>query len=433
VKSASRYRSTVIVLPFLLCITSGLSSWQQTRAQSVPYARAYARPKEAVESALKELAAYSGQKLPVVDGFVATTEHSLDRYEHAYYQMSIDLLPGPSAGTIVRLTAKITAWYADRDPSKSGYQVLPSNGRLELDLLDRLGERLGEKPVGSVLKSQVQAPAPKIDLSTGLPRSPSVSGKGGSAVAATPASPPTTTADTTSTETVSMLHAKRESEEKRLQQLTTELKNLQEIERGQAHPANLVFVKKSGTPILARPTDTSSVLFTAAEDDEFEFLDVKGDWVHVQISGVSRGYIRRSNLELPEVVAERFNSPNGTSEVFRLEREEFSTFPGDWSALRGKLVKIFTVQPVLQDRQQTGPKAKLLFASSLLKDFSAKLAPATPQIEGVVIIFDSSDGGMIGSTIIDMHQLSGGSLSVDDFWKRCYLDPPDAFRLPGTP
>jgi len=31
----------------------------------------------------------------------------------------------------------------DKDPTKSGYQTLPSNGRLELDLLDRLDEKFG--------------------------------------------------------------------------------------------------------------------------------------------------------------------------------------------------------------------------------------------------------------------------------------------------
>jgi hypothetical protein len=46
------------------------------------------------------------------------------------------LLPGEAGATVVRLSAKITAWYVDRDVAKSGYEVLASNGRLELDLLD---------------------------------------------------------------------------------------------------------------------------------------------------------------------------------------------------------------------------------------------------------------------------------------------------------
>jgi hypothetical protein len=184
---------------------------------------------------------------------------------------------------------------------------------------------------------------------------------------------------------------------------------------------------------LARPAEGSSLLFTAAADDEFEFLDIKGEWVHVQISGASRGYIRRSGLELPELVAERLNSPNESPALFRVEREENSGFPGEWEPLRGKPVKIFTVQPLSKDPKETGPKAKLLFATSLLKESSEKPAATTPAIQGVVIIFDSADGGMIGSTLENIQQWSAGTLSSDDFWKRCYVEPTETFGLGRTP
>ena len=426
--SASYFRTVAhLFLSLLLIISCG--DWFRAAAQSVPYARAYGKPKADVDKALAELGANAGQKLPIVDGFVATTDHPLDRYERAFYQFSIDVLPGPSAGTVVRLTAKITAWYTDRDPSKSGYQVLSSNGRLELDFLDRLSEKLGEQPVASVLKSQVQVPVAKLDLSAGLPRSalagsrPSSNATGDSGTA-------------TASEEVATLHAKREAEEKRMRQLGAELESLKEIQRGQGRPPDLVAVKKNGTPVLAHPGDTNA-LFMAAADDEFQFLDVKADWVHVQISGASRGYIRRSGLELPDFVAERFNSPNAspnaTAEAFRVESQNASIFPGNWEPLRGKSVEIFTVQPVSQNPKETGARAKLAFASSVLQDFLAKPAPTASAVEGVVIVFDSADGGMIGATLQDLKQFSGGTLSADDFWKRCYLDPPEAFNASGKP
>jgi hypothetical protein len=427
-KLASCFRPAVILFQLLLFMVSGLGSWQAF-AQSVPYAREFHKSKEDVDKALKELGAYSGQKLPIVDGFVATGDRSLDHFERAFYQFSVDVLPGSSGGTVVRLSAKITAWYADREPWKSGYQSLPSNGRLELDFLDRLSEKFGEKPVASVLKSQVQAPAPKLDLSTGLPRRSLPPTKAPGETSSTPA--PTTSAIAASSEELNSLRKKREAEENRMSQLAAELRNLQDIQHNQARPPNLVVVRKNGTPVLARPAEDSPTLFAASADDEFEFLDVKGEWVHVQISGASRGFIRRGGLELPELVAERFNSPNTAPEVFRIEREETSVFPGDWESLRGKSVKIVTVQPISQDPKETGPSAKLLFASSLFKDFPAKLAGVTPPVGGVVIIFDSADGGMISSTLLDVQQFSGGALSNDDFWKRCYLDPPEAFKVPS--
>jgi hypothetical protein len=426
-KHSLSFRQVTIFFQLLVCIAGGFG-FRQALAQAIPYARAYPKSKADVDKALKELGAYSGQKLPIVDGFVAAGDQSLDRYERAFYQFSIDLVPASPSGTVVRLTAKITAWYADREPWKSGYQILPSNGRLELDLLDRLSEKFGEKSATSILKSPVQAPSPRLDLSTGLPRSSSSSGK--NAAASSPAGP-TASATPPSSDELSSLRIKREAEEKRMSQLAAELQSLQEIQRGQARPPNLVVVKKSGTPVVSRAAEGSPVLFSAAADDEFEFLDVKGDWVHVQIAGASRGYIRRSSLELPELVAERFNSPNVVPEPFRVEREESSTFPGDWDPLRGKPVKIFTVQPTSQDPKETGPGAKLIFASSLLKGLPADLGPQATAIEGVVIIFDSADGGMISSPLLDVQQFSAGALTADEFWKRCNLDPPEVFRLPG--
>src|SRR5882762_4214410 len=155
-------RALLLVLPMLV------TTWNPIIlcGQAVPYARTFPKTKEEVEGLLKDIQAYAGQKLPIVDGFVAVGDQSLSRYERAFYQFSIELVPDGAGATIVRLTAKITVWYADRDPSKSGYQVLPSNGRLELDLLDRLSDRLGGKPLISVSRSSVLAPTPKLDLHT---------------------------------------------------------------------------------------------------------------------------------------------------------------------------------------------------------------------------------------------------------------------------
>ena len=147
-------------LIWLLVFVVGSALPNIAAAQAVPYARSFAKSKDEVEKALNELQASTGQKLPIVDGFVASGDQPLDRYERAFYQFSLDVLPGTNSGdTIVRVSAKITAWYADRDPSKSGYQVLPSNGRLELDLLDRLADKFGGKPVTSLLKPEPDAPS----------------------------------------------------------------------------------------------------------------------------------------------------------------------------------------------------------------------------------------------------------------------------------
>src|SRR5712664_506505 len=254
-------------------------------AQAIPYAKSFALPRPQIEQALKGLQAYSGQKLPVLEGFVARADNPLDRYERGFYQFSIELVPGDAGSTIVRLSAKITAWYADRDVAKSGYQVLPSNGRLELDFLDRLEEKLTGKPVApaSPASNAPQAPQPKLDLS-------------GARAAAAMATPLPQSAQ--QPDEVAALRNQRIAGEKRVQQLTAELQNLQEIKHGQAHPTNLLVVRKSGTPIYAKNAESSRILFEAAANDEFEFLDAEGEWIHISISGDSRGFVRKSSVDL---------------------------------------------------------------------------------------------------------------------------------------
>jgi hypothetical protein len=394
--------------------------------QAVPYAHTYAKPKEEVEAGLKDLQAYSGQKLPIVEGFVAGTEKPLSQYERAFYQFTIELLPGTSGGTIVKLAAKITAWYADKDPSKSGYQVLPSNGRLELDLLDRLEEKLGGKTATPIARglanSTISAPKPKLDL--------------GAVPGATLPSPGSATAKpATQNDELGSLRSKREAEERRMRELNSELQSLQEVQKNQSHPLNLAVVKKPGAPVFAKPAEGARLLFNAAAEDEFEFIDAEGDWIHVQISGPSRGYIRRNSLELSEYIAARLH-PSPTTEkpaAFRVVREENSPFPGDWEPLKGKTVKIFTVQPILQDSKETGPRGKLAFASSLFRKAAPDSAPTTPAVEGVVVIFDSADGGILGATLATLQQFATGTLSPENFWKQCYRDPQDAFEESHKP
>src|SRR6202790_2356833 len=120
--SVNHRRSPPAPLNIFFSLLVGIVAFPLPRcaaAQAVPYARTFPKSKEEVDKALKELQAYAGQRLPIVDGFVATSEQPLNRYERAFYQFSIDLLPASSDGTIVRLTAKITACSADSHPDTS--------------------------------------------------------------------------------------------------------------------------------------------------------------------------------------------------------------------------------------------------------------------------------------------------------------------------
>ncbi|HTZ47506.1 MAG TPA: SH3 domain-containing protein [Verrucomicrobiae bacterium] len=394
------------------------------QGQTTPYARSFAKAKPEVEQALKELQGYAGQKLPVLDGFVGPVSKPLERYERGFYQFTIEVLPGDNGATMVRLSAKITAWYADRDVSKSGYDVLPSNGRLELDFLDRLEEKLTGKPVASAAGASAETPKPKLDLS-GVPGAGAlIPQPQTSAVAKTP-------------DEVAALRNQRVLEERRVAQLTTQLQNLQEIQKNQAHPQNLVAVEISGTPIYAKPAAEARVLFQAAANDEFEFIDDANGWIHIEISGDSRGYVRQSAVLLPESIAARIgkeeHGPEEKYAGFRIEHDEIGNFPADWPGLKGKVVKIYTVQPVSQNAKETGPAVRLEYSLALFQKALKESAGVSSKMEGVTVIFDAIDGGIAAATLEDIQKVVAGSLTHDAFWKQSYLDPLEAFRASGAP
>src|SRR5258707_6883733 len=157
---------------FWFAVLSGAAGLTVSRvqAQSDPIERTFTEPRADVEKAVTDAKTSSSGKLPALEGFVGQTPHPVERYERAYYQCLFQVMPALTGETSVRVTAKITAWYADPDKQKSGYEILPSNGRLENDALDRADEILGGPAAGSS-KSEPQ-PATKLNLSIGpaIPR-----------------------------------------------------------------------------------------------------------------------------------------------------------------------------------------------------------------------------------------------------------------------
>jgi hypothetical protein len=217
--------------------------------------------------------------------------------------------------------------------------------------------------------------------------------------------------------------------------LQAEAASLEEVLKNQAHPKNLVAIKKSGTPVVATPSLNGKTLFLASAHDEFEMLDFNVDWVHVRISGLSRGWIWRTSLEMPEGISDipqaGASAKLVAADLFQVTREETAPFPGDWEPLRGKNVKIISVQKIQENEKDSGARAKLEFAKSLLDKNYAELAAKSQELAGVVLIFDSVDGGMIAATLPTVQQWKAGTLSDAALWHQCYFDPPETFNVAG--
>jgi hypothetical protein len=460
----STHRTTVSArVLFLLCsLALSIALAPPIHAQNAPYERTFVQSKTVVERALKDLQSAASGRLPVLDGFTRPGDRPLDRFQRGFYQCAIQVTSTPSGGALVRVSAKITAWYADPDSARSAYQVLPSNGRLETDLLDRLQDALsgqvssgtptpgtataatGTPTTGTATPPVVPAPSqprnkaavsvPNISApmpNTGTSAAPMASSK----LSPTPANSPFKLGNGVNSDIATSLATQKAVANKHMEELTKEAKGLEEILHNQAHPKNLVAVKKSSTPVLVSPVEGAKVLFLATAEDEFEILDMNANWVHVRISGISRGWIRRSSLEVPDTYAsdakvEDAPAPPST-EQFQVKNEEIASFPGAWEPLRGQTVKILTVQRANLGASDTSSRAKLEFAKSLFEKEYGELTRTPSSAVGVVLIFDSEDGGLIAATLPSLQQWKAGTLSDQAFWRRCFFDPPEAFISPA--
>lgn len=395
--------------------------------------RTFPQSKAEVEKALRSLQANVTGRLPSLEGFAQSGEHPLDRYQRGYFQSEIQVGALPSGGSQVKVTVKITAWYADPVAAHSGYQLLTSNGRIEADLLDQLSEQLASRPAAKGPTVAVATPAPPATE----PRT---------ATAATP--PPVTanepeisaptpkllenhgTFSSSVSQGLAATAAPRSAQPKSASSdsaLNAEAENLEEVLKNQSHPNNLVAVKKSGTPVVDAPSLNAKPLFMASMHDEFELLDYNADWVHVRISGISRGWIWRDSLEMPDGIPE--TAPGGAplktaQDFYHVVREETAQFPGDWTPLRGKNVKIVSVQPIDEKAKETSAD-RLEFTKFLFEKNFAQVAGKTQELAGIVVIFDSIDGGLIAATLPTLKDWRAGTLSDSALWHKCYFDPPE--------
>ncbi len=418
-------------------------------AQGPEYAREFPQSKTAVEKALKEMQTASAGRLPTLDGFAGSTDHPLESYRRGYYQAKFQVSAAPSGGSIVRVSVEVTAWYNDPVTSKSGYRVLPSNGRLEGDLLDQLSDQLTSAAPATVPRSgdapAVAASPTRTPVETTLPPPAATSASSEPEISApVPRLPDGNGTYASSSlerglaekEKASSTNSKKIEDRDTGGPLQTELENLQEIIKNQGYPKNLVAVKKSGTPVVSSASLTAKTLFLASAHDEFEMLDYNRDWVHVRISGLSRGWIWRNNLEMPTGVPATDTNPAksalpSAADLFHVSREETAQFPGDWAPLRGKNVKIVSVEDT-QDNAKTDSLLRLEFAKSVIQKDYAELAQKTQELAGIVVIFDSVDGGMIAAAFPTLQQWKAGKLSDAALWHQCFFDPPETFGVSNS-
>jgi hypothetical protein len=419
-------------------------------AQAHSVERTFPNALSEVQRVVDGLRSSSSGRLPILDGFVDAADHPLTDYQRGYFVCTLRVLPAPNGGALVQATAKITAWYMDPTSAQPGYRELVSNGRVETDLLDQIEQGLPGNPAGKSAASRApaSAPSPPLSATNVTPRQPerridtsaaSSPESSSSSARNTPGVPAagrsskpsaTAPADPAPVETVESIRARRDEAERQAQEVSADIKSLEEIQQNQVRPADLVVVKKSGVAIFSKPEDGAQVLLSADQEDEFQILDVEGSWVHVQISGASRGWMRRSQVELPPSYSAAGSKTNNavpaSANLFKVAREETNTFSGKWQPLVGKTVRVVWIEPASAAASSAAEKRK--FAKSLLLKAYNDMNASNPTVAGVVIVFDSADGGQIAATMENLKALQDGSLTEAAFWRSCSLDPPETFQ-----
>jgi hypothetical protein len=430
-------------------------------AQAKPVQRTFSNPLSEVQQVVDDVKSSSSGRLPILEGFVDVGDQPLTGYERGYYVCTLQVLPAANGGATVQVTSKITAWYTDPQSARSGYRELNSNGHVETDLLDRIEDALAHKATphapGSTIRvppagplytpppasqpgSKTPAtaatpatPQPVADNSTAAANGESSSNKNAPAAPSLPARAANSPAAPPAGESLESIQARRAIAEEKARQISADIKGLEEIQQNQVRPVDLVIVNKPGVSIFSKPEEGAQVLLTADQEDEFQILGLEGAWVHVQISGASRGWMRRSQVELPS----SYGGSGGTkpaaaaaaapasADIFKVTREETNTFNGKWDPLQGKTVRVVWVEPL--QGASSSPAEKRKFARYLLLK-AYKDTSSDQKVAGVVIVFDAADGGQIAATMENLKALQDGSMSEASFWKAASLDPPEAFQ-----
>jgi hypothetical protein len=401
----------------LLAMLVGVPLYAQ---QAAPVERVYKHPQAEVERALRDLGAYATAPLPTLDGFVNADSNTFDVYENPQYEFRVKIDQQSLEQTLVSVSARITAWYSNAVPSQSRYVLLPSNGRLEKELLDRLSIKLekGNLVQPSGLPATATSPISSARTDSTGADSPTVKS------APVVASRDFSHADpaTLSTE-IAKVQAERqaiEEEEKKLQQ---QISQLETDRNARKYLSDLAMIKITQTPVFEQNNEFSKVIFRADPEDEFEVTEARFGWVRVRLEGLGQGWIRINELQLPNETDD-----TGDSADFAEPNEEVAPFTGNWALLKDKPTLFVVAQPRHAIPTESLGQSQIEFAKHAFLDGYRSAAHSQEKIDGVAVVFLGDKAGMAAATLTEITRWHKGAESDKLFLERCFLSPPQAFR-----
>ena len=402
---------------FLILLTLCGSIWPQAD-DSPSVERTYPFAVDAVQKALLRIGGFGGGKLPVLDGFVTSTDP--EHYDHPYFQYRVHLKSVDPNTTLVSVEAKISALFVNQDPAHPEYHALPSNGRLESDLHDRLQQALRGTTASPSMQQKKDAAPPVTQPSE---------------VANNKSSSPAPSAQAQ----LDAILAERQSIREQTASLQTQIDQLKASGHQPPNFAKVASVKRSGVGVMSRENFGGPVLFRAQAEDEFEIIQLQSGWAQVRLGPESTGYIQADELSLPAGIVEKpADQPAAKAPVpasapqvdlgFSVSREDVTVFSGDWQRLKGKMVLFVYAQPRGLLSDMVNEDAKLSYAKRVFESRYRSVSQSKTDVEGVVVVFLGSRGGVAAATLADIRQWIEGGLADEAFVNRCSLDPPAEFR-----
>jgi hypothetical protein len=415
----------------LLAALVGLSAFAQ---QPTPVERVYKFPRVEVERALRDLQAYATAPLPALDGFVNADSSTFDLYDNPQYDFRVKVSEPAPEQTLVNVSARVTAWNPNATPSQSRYVLLPSNGRLERELLDHVAAYL-EK--GSLRRSSnspstptapvSRSPGSSLDLSTtSLPPSVALD-----SAAVKSVDPITTPRDFKNADPATLaaeivkVRAERDAVQREEEKLQQQISQLETDRNSRTHLSDLAMVKTAQAPIFEQPNEFSKVLLRADPEDEFEVTEARYGWVHIRLQNLGQGWIKISELQLPN---EPDNTGDSAAADFTEPSEEVAPFTGNWALLKDKPTLFVMAQPKHAIPKDSLGQSQIEFAKHAFLDGYRTAAHSQEKIVGVAVLFLGDKAGVAAATLTDIDRWQKGTLSDKLFLARCSLSPPDAFR-----
>jgi hypothetical protein len=112
---------------------------------------------------------------------------------------------------------------------------------------------------------------------------------------------------------------------------------------------------------------------------------------------------------------------------FSISREDVNVFSGEWVRLKGKKVLFVYAQPRGLLAGLAVDDSKLAYAKRVFESRYRTVLSSTSEVEGVVVVFLGSKGGVAAATLVDIRQWVEGGLGDEAFLNRCSLDPAAEF------